>query len=178
VVLSQRPTGLGAGELVRLTDAAPTSLQNTLRLLVANGLVGHRSSRYFLSTDHPALAEVVATGLRLATPQDALLLVMRASEYVEFACIDEAGFVIGTQANADPDSAAAFEGAIATIRRDRGDVPVVLRFETEELARILQSAIGLRTRIASAQPVKGIVRRVGPLAVDRRPDGPGRATRK
>jgi hypothetical protein len=178
VVLSQRPTGVGAGELARLADAPPTSVQNTLRLLVVNGLVSRRASRYFLSTDHPAVAEVVAVGLRLAPPQDALLLVIRASEYVEFASLDEAGFVIGTRTNPDPDSASAFEAAIATIRRDREDVPVMLRFETEELARILQSAVGLRTRIAAAHAVKGIVRRPGPLAMDRHTDGPGRSTRK
>jgi hypothetical protein len=167
VVLSLRPQGASGGELARLTGAAPTSVQNTLRLLAGHGLVMRRSAMHVLSFDHAAVPDIAAVGLRLRAPRDAMSLILRASDAVEFACVDAAGFVIGTRVHPDPASSAAFEAALATIRRDRPDVPVVLRFETEELARILHSALGLRTRVASAEVIKGLVRRVGPLVIER-----------
>jgi hypothetical protein len=166
VALAQRPDGVGTGAaaLARTTQGAPTSVQNSLRSLAAHGLVRRGPGGYALAADQPAAEELIALGLRLAPPRAAIGLLIRANDSVEFACVDETGFIVGMQPNPAPDALARFETSIETIHRGRSDVPVVLRFDTDELARILRSALGLRTRVASAEIVKGGVRGVGPLA--------------
>jgi hypothetical protein len=131
--------------------------------MTAHGLFRRGSSKYALAVDHPAAAEVVAVALRLPPPKAAIRLVLRASTTAEFACVDEAGFIVGTRSNPDAGSLAALDAALAMIRRDRPNAPSVLRFEIAELGRLLHSAPVLRTRVASAEVLKG-VRRVGPLA--------------
>ena len=164
VALAQRPAGVGAGELARIVDGAPTSVQNALRLLAAHGFVTRGSSRFALARDHPAAAELVALGLRLPPPDAAIRLVLRASDIVDFAAVDNAGFVIGTRPGTGTALLDALDDALATIRRDRAESMSVLRFESGELGRILNAAVGLRRRVLEAQIIKGVVRPVGPSA--------------
>ena len=173
VALAQRPAGVGAGELARIVRGAPTSVQNGLRLLAAHGLVLRGASRYAFVPGHPAAAELVALGLRLVAPEAAIGLVLRACDSVEFASVDLTGFVVGTRPDASSESMAILESSLATIRRDRENVPVVLRFDSDELTRILRSAIGLRLRVMTATILKGTVRPVGPSAATAYPRGPG-----
>ena len=135
---------------------------NGIRLLAAHGLVTRAGSRYGLARQHPAAAEAVALGLRLPSPEAAIRVVLRASDSIEFAVADEDGFVVGIRVSPTAVSLAALEASLATIRRDRPELPPILRFETPELARILHSAMGLRRRVASATLVKGTHLPVGP----------------
>lgn len=173
IALAQRPDGIGAGELARIVDGPPTSVQNALRRLTIHGLVTRRVSRWTLESSHPAASELVSLGLRLAAPQEALRLVLCASDRVEFACMDGGGFIVGTGTRATPKAAGAFATSLEAIRRGREDVPIVLQFEIDELARIIHSAILLRTRIGSADVLKGGIRWAGPLAPDRYPTRTG-----
>ena len=178
IALAQRPHGVSASELARVVGGAPTSVQSSLRLLTDHGLVTRGGgARYRLSAQHPAAADAVALALRLAAPDAATRLVLRASDSVEFAVVDETSFVVGTRADAEPDSRAALDSSLATIRRDRPDVPPVLRFETEELRRILRSALALRRRVTAGEVVKGVLRPAGPSAASAYPRGPGSFTR-
>ena len=162
IALAQRPGGIGAGPLGRIVDGAPTSVQNTLRMLIANGLVRRTGTRYLVEPGAPGVEELVAAGLRLARPAAALRLVLRANDSVEFASEDPGGFVVGLRSEAEAPVAEALERSIATVRRGRstGD-PAILHFQFEELTRIVRSAVGLRTRLAAADVIKGSVRAAG-----------------
>jgi hypothetical protein len=174
VALDQAALGLGAGPLGRVVEGAPTSVQNNLRALVASGLVRRTSTRYLLAVDAPGAEELVAAALRLAPPAAAMRLVARANPAVEFASEDGGGFVVGLATNADETSLAALDRAIAMIRRDRpATVPPVLRFQMDELSRIIHSAIGLRTRLGAASVVKGAVRVPGRSVPARYANRPG-----
>ena len=173
IALAQRRGGIGSSELTRIVVGPPTTVQNSLRLLVAHGLVTRSGTRFALARAHPAAGEAVALGLRLAPPGAAMRLVVRASDSVEVAIADEMGLIVGLRADADPESLALLDSSLATIGRDRSDVPQVLRFETRELARILHSALGLRSRVAVADIVKGTVRPAGPSDGDGYPERPG-----
>jgi hypothetical protein len=162
IALSNRADGIAAGELGRILDGAPTSIQNNLRVLTTHGLVQRQGSRYVLVVDEPGVEELVAAGLRLARPEDAIRLVLRANTTVEFATYDLGGFIVGLRARPDIPSIDALERSIGTIRRNRPvAVPAILRFEMDELVRIMHAAVGLRTRIAAALVVKGVVRTTG-----------------
>jgi len=174
IALDQAVGGLGAGPLGRVVDGPPTSVQNNLRVLLAHGLVQRTATRYSLVADAPAAEELAAAGLRLASPDAAIRLILRANPAVEFACQDPGGFVVGQATNADETAIVALERGIATIRRGRSAaVPPVLRFQIDELSRILHSAMGLRTRVASAVVVKGAVRAPGRSAALPYPIRPG-----
>ncbi len=178
VALTQRPDGMGAGELGRLVDGAPTSVQSSLRTLATHHLIRRDGAKYLLAADHPGVEELVAAGLRLSSPEEALRLVLRASDSVEFASQDAGGFVVGLREKPNPASMAALERSLATISRGRPiTVPTVLRFEIDELARIVHSAMGLRSRLRSATILKGAVRTPGPLVPMRYPNRPGRTAR-
>jgi hypothetical protein len=175
VALAQRPDGFGAGELGRIVEGAPTSIQNNFRVLLGHGLAERQGSRYVLASDTPGVEELVGAGLRLAAPAQALRLVLRANSAVEFASEDLGGFIVGLRAKADPSAMEALERSIATVRRGRPvAVPAILRFEMEELSRIMHTAVGLRTRIASAMVLKGVVRSPGRSVPVRYPYRPGR----
>jgi hypothetical protein len=176
VALDQAGSGLGSGPLGRVVEGPPTSVQNNLRALLAAGLVRRTATRYLLAVDAPGAVELVAAGLRLAVPEAAMRLVARANPAVEFASEDAGGFVVGLATNADEPSLAALDRAIATIRRDRpATFPPVLRFQMDELSRIIHSAIGLRTRLGAASVVKGAVRVPGRSAPVRYANRPGRS---
>jgi hypothetical protein len=175
VALAQRPDGMGAGELGRIVDGAPTSVQNNLRVLLAHGLIHRSASRYLLTVDQPGVEDLVAAGLRLSKAEAALRLVLRASESVDFACEDSGGFIVGMKAKVDPASMAALEQSLATVRRGRPvSVPAILRFDVDELTRLIHSAVGLRARIGSATVLKGFVRGPGRLVQVGYPYRPGR----
>ena len=176
VALGQRPSGMGAGELARITRGAPTSIQNQVRGLVGGQIVARDAGRLALNPAHPARAELVALGLRLAPPRIAMRLVVSANPAVEFATVDDGGFVMALSDKPAVEDLATLDTALAIIRRDRADVPMIVRFSMEDLARILRSAVGLRTRIAAAELLKG-VRRTGPSGAMHRPFVPGRGTR-
>jgi hypothetical protein len=163
--------------LARIVDGPPTTVQNSLRQLVTHGLVTRDGARFILSELHPAAAEVVALGLRLPAPEAATRIVVRANTSIEFAVVDETGFIVGTRAEPGAESVALLDSSLATIRRGRPEVPPVLRFETHELGRILRSALGLRSRVAAADLVKGTVRPAGPLDGAAYPERPGPAAR-
>jgi hypothetical protein len=174
VALDQAHQGLGAGPLGRIVDGPPTSVQNNLRGLVTAGLVKRASTRYVLTADAPAAEELVAAAMRLPVPEAAIRLVLRATPAVEFASEDPGGFVVALAMSADEAANAALERAVTTIRRGRpATVPPVLRFSTDELGRILHSALGLRSRIAAATVVKGVIRTPGRSVHLRYSDRPG-----
>ncbi len=150
VVLSQRPSGSRANDLGRILAAPHTSVQTTLRHLEAHGLVRRDGAGYWLRDDHPAMPEVVALALRLPPMADALALVVRANEAIEFACVDGIGFIVGERRALAPEAWVQFERALAEVRRDRDDAPLLVDFATADLARMLHSAVGLRTRIGLA----------------------------
>ena len=162
VALAQLPRGAGSSELARIVEGPKTSVQSALRLLVRHGIVAQANGQFSLVDQRPGVAELVALGLRLGEPVDTIRLVLRASDVVEFACVDAGGFIVGERVRAEPDEAEAFESSLAAIARGRADTPIVLRFELDELARITHSAIGLRTRVAAAEILKGGIRRLGP----------------
>jgi hypothetical protein len=176
VALDQVHQGLGAGPLGRVVDGPPTSVQNNLRSLSTAGLVRRSSTRYLLAADAPGAAELVTAALLLAPPEAAIRLVLRANPAVEFASEDPGGFVAGIAMDADETAQAALERALTIIRRGRPAlVPPVLRFQMDEFARILHSAVGLRTRIAAATVLKGGIRTPGRSVQLRLADRPGRS---
>jgi hypothetical protein len=176
VALDQAGPGLGAGPLGRAIEGPPTSVQNNLRALVSSGLIRRSATRYQLVADAPGAEELVAAGLRLAVPEAAIRLIARANPAVEFASEDPGGFVLGLANAVDDMAIAALERAMTTIRRGRpATVPPVLRFQMDELTRILHSAVGLRTRIGAASVVKGAVRAPGRSGPLRYADRPGRS---
>jgi hypothetical protein len=127
-------------------------------------------AQFTLPDQRRGVKELVALGLRLPESDQAIRLVLRASDVVEFACVDAGGFIVGERARVEEGEAEAFEASLETIARDRADVLPVLRFELDELVRITHSAIGLRTRVAAAEIVKGGVRRLGPSAASSTPE--------
>jgi hypothetical protein len=145
-------------------------VQSALRVLVRHGLVVQSEAQFTLADQRRGVKELVALGLRLPESDQAIRLVLRASNVVEFACVDAGGFIVGERARVEEGEAEAFEASLETIARDRADVLPVLRFELDELVRITHSAIGLRTRVAAAEIVKGGVRRLGPSAASSTPE--------
>jgi hypothetical protein len=141
---------------------------------VANQIVRREGSAFMLLPERVGVRELVALGLRLPSPTEVIRVVLRANEAVEFACLDASGFVVGERGASTEHAVGLLDATLDDIRRDRTDaVPVVLRFETGELIRILRSAVGLRTRVAMAEVVKGSVRRMGPLPTGASPTGTG-----
>jgi hypothetical protein len=131
-----------------------------------HGLVERVGSQYHLNSAARGAPEIVALGLRLPAPELAIRLVLRANEAVELAIFDPGGFVVGERGAGDGESLDRLDDALEAIRRDRADTPAVLRFQTGELARLIRTAIGLRSRVAMGEVVKGTVRRVGPVPPD------------
>ena len=158
VALAQRPDGSRAAELTRIAEAPHTSVQNSLRHLVAHGFVRQSGPLFWLIADHPAASDLVNLGLRIPSPEAAIALVLRANDAVDFAFVDEIGFVVGERRADHPAAWLALDRSLTTIRRDR-DRPRIVRFETVELARILRSAMGLRARLARGEPLKGLLPR-------------------
>ncbi len=157
VALSQRPDGSRAADLARIVAAPPTSVTGVLRDLGGHGVVTRNGWTYHLATEHPAHHELLELCLRLPSPEFAIEIVLRANDAIEFACVDPGGF-IASERSAAPESQAALEMAIETIRRDRADAPYVLRFSVSDLNRIAQSAVGLRARLKAGRVLKGRVR--------------------
>jgi hypothetical protein len=157
VALSQRSGGTRVADLARFVQAPATSVSGTLRDLAAHGVVRRNGMTYEIAIDHPAHRELLELSLRLPSPGFAIETVLRASDAIEFACVDPGGF-IASERSAAPGSGAALEMAIETIRRDRPDAPHVLRFSTADLNRIAQSAMGLRARLQAGRVIKGRIR--------------------
>jgi hypothetical protein len=174
VALAQRPRGAGSTELARIVDGPKTTVQSALRVLAQHGLVARSGRQFTLARQRPGVEELVTLALRLPEPEAAIRLVLRASDVVEFACIDPGGFIVGERLHVEGDEMEAFETSLQTIAQERADVLPVLRFELGELVRITHSAIGLRTRVAGAEIVKGRVRRLGPPAAPLPPEVPSR----
>jgi hypothetical protein len=163
VALAQRPNGAGATDLARMVRGAPTSVQNCLKLLVTHGLLDRDGLDYRLRREHPAMPELVALGLRLPDPLDAIRIVVRANDAVEFAAVDDGGYIVGTAASPSPAVAGILDDSLETIRRGRTPPPHILQFPMEDLVRILRSAMGLRGRLAAAQIEKGGIRRLSQM---------------
>ena len=168
LALSQTPGGLRLAELSQVIGSPVSSVQTSLRVLIANDLVrkeGSDTPRYRLAPEHPARAALVATATVIADAARSIAVVLRANPAVVWAAVDAGGFLVGLAPEPPPDARAGLDRQLAMIDEARPGSPTVVRFPMPELDRLVRVELELRSRARGALTIKG------------RPPGGGRRDR-
>ncbi len=158
LALSQRRGGTRLGDLAALIASPVSSVQTSLRVLMANGIVRRvvdRSPTYALDRVHHAVAALQNLSAILPEPEHALEIIARSNPAVEFAAIDRLGVVIAVRERADPIDVELLDSTIETAVSARARRPPVLRLAGPELARRLGADPDLRHRLIDAPRIKG-----------------------
>ncbi|MFL5778204.1 MAG: hypothetical protein ACJ761_04605 [Chloroflexota bacterium] len=154
--LAQVPGGLRLSPLATAIGSPVSSVQAALRILLANRLVERDAAmppRYRLAP-HPAREELVGLATVFPEPAHAIGIALRANPSVDFAAVDQAGFV----ATSDPTQsvlAASLDATIARIRAARPDTPPVEVTEREAFSRLIDVSLGLESRLRRMIVLKG-----------------------
>jgi hypothetical protein len=177
LALCQAPAGLRLADLAHVIGSPVSSVQTSLRILVANQLVRREAvepPRYRLSPEHPAAEELVSLASVLPEPAHAIGVVLRANPVVTFAAVDALGFLCVTQDQPlDADAATALDRQLELVSNARPETPSVMRMTASELDRLVRVAVGLAERLRKALPLKGRPPGQGHAAADdRRRTGP------
>jgi hypothetical protein len=170
LALSQAPEGLRLAELAHVIGSPVSSVQTSLRVLIANGLVRRESTeppRYHVAADHPAHKALVGTATVIADAAHAIGIILRANPSVAYAAVDSAGFLVGEATQPPPAAREALDRHLRMIAEARPDGPQVVRMAIDELERLVRVALELRARARRAVTIKGRIAAAG--ATDRGP---------
>ena len=158
LALGQAPGGLRLADLAHVIGSPVSSVQTSLRILVANELVRREAvepPRYRLEPQHPASAELVSLARVLPEPARAIGVILRASPAVTFAAVDALGFVCVTGDDVEDAAMAALEASLEAVASSRAETPAVMRMTAPELERLVRVAVGLADRLRKALVLKG-----------------------
>lgn len=158
LALSQAPEGLRLAELAHVIGSPVSSVQTSLRVLIANALVRRESvepPRYHVADDHPAQAALISTATVIADAAHAIGVILRANPAVAYAAVDAAGFVVGIATDHAPAAIATLDRQLGMIADARPDGPQVIRMSMDELDRMVRVALELRARVRRAVTIKG-----------------------
>ncbi|MEK6720014.1 MAG: helix-turn-helix domain-containing protein [Chloroflexota bacterium] len=158
LALSQVRGGLRLSDLAHIVGAPVSSVQASLRILLANGIVdrlGDDRVVYRLRPGHPAQAALVDVAAVLAEPEHVIGIVLRANPSVSFASIDRQGFVFATSDDADAADMSRLDRAIGAVRAARNAAPALMQLRGAEFGRLARVDVGLVARLVSAVRLKG-----------------------
>jgi hypothetical protein len=158
LALSQAPDGLRLAELAHVIGSPVSSVQTSLRVLVANDIVrksGGDAPRYRLSADHPAHASLVATAAVIGDAARSIGVILRANPAVAWAGVDADGFLVGLAAEVPREAREPLDRELALIAESRPESPSVVRMPLAELDRLARVALELRARVRRALTIKG-----------------------
>lgn len=156
--LSQARNGIRLAEIANLVGSPVSSVQASLRILMANEIVhrhGDDPPLYVLNTAHPGHEALVNVAAVLPEPEHVIGIVLRASPAVSFAAIDQQGFVFALADDADPADIAILEAAIDTVVTTRRSNPALVQMGGQELRRLARVDVGLWARLTDAVRLKG-----------------------
>jgi hypothetical protein len=174
LALSQAPDGLRLAEISQVIGSPVSSVQTSLRVLIANDLVrreGTDAPRYLLAEMHPARSALVSTATVIGDAAHAIGLVLRASPAVAWAAVDGTGFLAGLVTDASADAMERLERQLLLVADARPESPAVVRMPMAELDRLVRVELELRSRARKAVTIKGrppVAARTPPVESTRR----------
>ncbi len=155
--LAHDPDGLRLTPLSAAIASPVSSVQASLRILMANDLVARDDGvppNYTL-TDHPARAALINLAVVLPESVHAIALVLRASRAVAVATVDRDGFHAGLDPDAPAIARERLLASLEAIANARADAPPVHVRDVPDLTRIASVSVGFRARLTSAVKLKG-----------------------
>ncbi len=159
VALDQRPDGLRLVELARILEIGTSTAQRVLEMLVADGYVeaqAERRPRYRLRSEHPAGPALVTFAHRALPIERCIDLICRANESVEFAGRDSEGYLVVIRRLAEPSDEARFNQAVAAVNVGRSDAHPMVLFRHEDIRRMPEPDLRLKSRARRMSVVKGL----------------------
>jgi len=158
LALSQASGGLRLAELSQIIGSPVSSVQTSLRVLIANELVrkeGTDAPRYLLSPDHPARAALVVTATVIADAARSIGVILRANPAVSWAGVDADGFLAALAHDPPAVARETLERHLDMIDESRPGSPSVLRMPADELDRLTRVELELRSRVRRSLTIKG-----------------------
>lgn len=158
LALSQAPHGLRLAEIAHVIGSPVSSVQTSLRVLMANEVVrreGADAPRYGLSSSHPAQDALVRTATVIGDGAHAIGLILRASPAVAWAAVDETGFLVGIAPDPPVEASERLDRQLRLVADARPDSPAVVRMPMVELERLVRIELELRSRARKAVTIKG-----------------------
>src|SRR5829696_6919119 len=158
LALSQTPDGLRLAELAHVIGSPVSSVQTSLRVLIAHALVRRESiepPRYRVAAEHPAQSALIGTATVIGDAAHAIGVILRANPTVAYAAVDAAGFLVGEAPDPPTEARLALDRQLAMIADARPDGPRMDRMPMAEMERLVRVALELRARVRRAVTIKG-----------------------
>lgn len=156
--LTQRPAGARLSEIAAALGAPMSSVQRAVTSLSEERLVEaaeERGHHYSINAQHPAADGLTEFALRSLPVERAMDTVLRASNAVEFAGRDAAGYLAVLSPFAEPADIARLTSTLDRIVRSRGDAIPFEVMERSDLKDRLRDDLDIRERGLRMTAVKG-----------------------
>ena len=164
LALSQSPDGLRLAELAERIGSPVSSVQTSLRVLMANAIVARLAAdppAYHLDPRHHAIGPLLRLAAVLPEPEHAIGILLRASRAVEFAVFDREGFVIAVADGSGSAEVERLESTIEMVLSARPTRSSIVTMRGPELADRLRMEPEMWTRLVDARRIKGHLPSVG-----------------